>query len=57
MKNKIKYSLASKERWAKKTKKERSEAMRKVVAKRWEKTTAKDRKKWAMKLVKARAKK
>lgn len=56
MKNKIKYSLASKERWAKKTPEERSEAMRRVVAKRWEKVSVEDRKKWGRKLVEARLK-
>lgn len=42
-KSKQRYSLASKERWAKRTPEVRSEMMRSIVMARWEKSTPIDR--------------
>lgn len=57
MKDKTKYSLASKARWAKYTPEERSEIMRVIAIKKWSVMSAEDRHAHAMKMVAGRGKK
>ena len=56
MKDKSKYSLASKERWAKIEPAERSKIMRTVALKKWSMMSIEDKHAHAMKMVAGRGK-